>query len=92
MYKPDKNAPKNIEPATEQHSAQKERSQLMFTLAIVLIICGGNGIGLVAGGLLWKFTGQALSAIVLMIAITILAFSAAMLLLVRRNKRTASKK
>ena len=73
-------------------SARRDRARLMFTLAIVLIICGGNGIGLLAGGLLWKYTGQVMPAVGMMIAITAAAFTAAMLMLILRAKKAQANK
>lgn len=64
--------------------------RLRSVLLTVLIICGGNGAGLVAGALVWKKTGNIPLAIVLLIGITAAAFCAAMLLFKKRNRRSGS--
>ena len=56
-------------------------------LLVVLIICGGNGLGILAAGLIWKFTQSIAGAIVAVVTITVIAFVIAMVLVVRHNKR-----
>ena len=54
---------------------------------VVAIICGGNGIGILAAGLIWKFTGNIPGAIAAVVAITVVAFVCAMALIVHHNRK-----
>lgn len=54
-------------------------NRLIFVLVLVLIFCGGNGAGMLAGALIWKMTGQLKPAILAVVGITVLAFVIAML-------------
>ena len=56
-------------------------------LLVVLIICGGNGVGILAAGVIWKLTQHMAAAIVAAVIITVLAFAVGMTLVVLHNKR-----
>ena len=58
-----------------------------ISLLVVAIICGGNGIGILAAGLIWKFTGNIPGAIAAVVAITVVAFVCAMALIVHHNRK-----
>ena len=58
--------------------------KLKSVLLTVLILCGGNGVGLIAGVLAWRRTGSIPLAIVLLVGITAAAFCAAMFLFRKR--------
>ena len=53
--------------AMEQEQAEVElpKARIAYVMAIVAILCGGNGIGIVAAGLLWKKTQNLSGAIAL---------------------------
>lgn len=75
-------------PDTPETSAPQGDSQrLTYVLLVVLIICGGNGLGILAAGLVWKFTQSIVGAILAVVVITIIAFVSAMVLVVRHNKK-----
>lgn len=38
----------------EQADVELPKARIAYVMAIVAILCGGNGIGIVAAGLLWK--------------------------------------
>ncbi len=76
-------------PDTQKAPApQGDPKRLTYVLLVVLIICGGNGIGILAAGLIWKYTGTIAGAITAVVAITIAAFVCAMVLVVRHNKKS----
>ena len=60
--------------------------RLINIMIVVLIICGGNGLGIILAVVLWKYTGMVLLPITLMIALTAMFFTGAMLLLRKLNK------
>lgn len=68
----------------DKRREQDERDKLRFVLKIVLIICGGNGIGVLAGAFFWKYTGRTPQAVTLMVLITAAAFLYAVLLIKKR--------
>ena len=55
--------------------------RLILVLVFVLIFCGGNGIGILLGALIWKKTGSMAGGITAMLIITIAAFALAMLVI-----------
>ena len=59
---------------------KKENStaDLVFVLLIVLLICGGNGLGILAAGLLWKAAGRLALSITVLVLITLTGFALAM--------------
>lgn len=61
--------------------------QLKFVLLVVLILCGGNGVGIIAAALVWKCTASLAGTILTVVAITIVAFLWAMVLILRHNKK-----
>ena len=65
-------------PASDTARAGKLR--LIVVLLFVLIFCGGNGAGILIGFFLWKVTGNKLTAVLVMLAITVFAFAMAMVL------------
>ncbi len=66
---------------------QNDPQKLIYVLLVVLIICGGNGIGILTAGLIWKLTGAIGIAVLVAVIITIVAFSAAMLLMIYHSKK-----
>lgn len=79
----DKNAPETPETPAPQGDPQR----LTYVLLVVLIICGGNGVGILAAGLIWKLTGNVPGAIAAVVAVTVAAFALAMVLVVRHNRK-----
>ena len=71
----------------ETPAPQGDSQRLTYVLLVVLIICGGNGLGILAAGLVWKFTQSIVGAILAVVVITIIAFVSAMVLVVRHNKK-----
>lgn len=71
----------------ETPAPQGDSQRLTYVLLVVLIICGGNGLGILAAGLVWKFTQNIAGAIIAVVAITIVAFISAMALVVHHNKK-----
>ena len=61
--------------------------QLLFVLLVVLIICGGNGVGILAAGVIWKLMHRLAIAIAAAVIITVLAFAAGMALVLLRSRR-----
>lgn len=61
--------------------------QLKFVLLVVLILCGGNGAGIIAAALVWKFTGSLTGTILTVVTITVVAFLCVMVMILRRNKK-----
>lgn len=74
-----------ITPETSQ--PQQDPNRLLHVMLVVLIICGGNGLGIVAAALIWKFTGALAAAILTAVGITAIAFFGAILLIVSHNKK-----
>ena len=72
-------------PAPEQQ--QGDPQKLIYVLLVVLIICGGNGAGILTAGLIWKLTGAIGAAVLAAVVITVIAFAAAMLLMVLHGKK-----
>lgn len=65
----------------------QDPQRLKYVLLVVLIICGGNGVGIVTGALLWKCTGAVVGAILTAVAITAAALIGALALIVSHNKK-----
>jgi predicted lipid-binding transport protein (Tim44 family) len=63
-------------------STSSSKTKLLFVLVVVFIICGGNGLGLLMGGLVWHATGQIGLAIAVMVGITLLALGIAICVIV----------
>ena len=42
----------------EQADVELPKARIAYVMAIVAILCGGNGIGIVAAGLRWKKTNH----------------------------------
>jgi hypothetical protein len=58
-------------------STNSSKSKLIFVLVVVFIVCGGNGLGFLMGGLVWRATQKIGIAIAVMVGITLLAFGLA---------------
>ena len=71
----------------EASAPQGDPKRLTYVLLVVAIICGGNGIGILAAGLIWKFTGNIPGAIAAVVAITVVAFVCALALIVHHNRK-----
>ena len=65
----------------------RDAQRLKYVLLVVLILCGGNGAGIIAAALVWKFTGLLWGAVLTLVGITLLAFVGAMALILTRNKK-----
>ena len=80
---------KELLEAMEQEQAEVElpKARIAYVMAIVAILCGGNGIGIVAAGLLWKKTQNLPGAIALAVAFTAAALAiVAVVVLVMCNR------
>ena len=77
----------NVKSDPECREGGQGSGQLLFVLLVVLIICGGNGVGILAAGVIWKLTQHMAAAIVAAVFITVLAFAVGMTLVVLHNKR-----
>lgn len=67
-------------------------ARLVLVLLFVLVTCGGNGMGILIGFLVWKSTGNSIMAIGIMLLITILAFTIAMVIISRLLRSIAQEK
>ena len=56
--------------------------QLKFVLLTVLVLCGGNGVGIIAAALVWKATASVKFAILTLVAITVVALVSALAMIV----------
>ena len=68
---------------------EKSTADLVFVLLIVLLICGGNGLGILAAGLLWKAAGSLALSITVLVLITLTGFALAMALVAVNHRRIA---
>ncbi len=68
---------------------KRTTANLVFVLLVVLIICGGNGMGILIGGLLWKATERLSLAILAVVGITVIAFALAMALVALNHRSIA---
>ncbi len=80
----EKDSEVNNQEKKEQPPANSTK-RLVNIMIVVLIICGGNGFGIILAAVLWKYTGMVLASIALMIVITAIFFITAMLILRRLN-------
>ena len=46
------------------------KDRMLFVMLIVAVLCGGNGIGIVAAGLFWKRTQNLAGAVGIVVAVT----------------------
>ena len=76
-----------IQSADSPAKPEEGLGRMAYVLLVVLIICGGNGIGIITGALVWKFTGAVGIAIALAIGITAAAFAGAMLLIRSHHRK-----
>lgn len=65
--------------------------QLKFVLLVVLILCGGNGAGIIAAALVWKFTGSLTGTILTVVLVTVIALIVALTLILSHNKKKGQK-
>lgn len=63
------------------------RRKLTFVMLVVLILCGGNAIGIITAALIWKFTGAVAGAILTAVVITLVALLCAIALILHHNRR-----
>lgn len=80
---------KELLEAMEQEQAEVElpKARIAYVMAIVAILCGGNGIGIVAAGLLWKKAQNLPGAIALAVAFTAAALAiVAVVVLVHKHQ------
>ena len=77
----------NAKNEPERREGGQGSGQLLFVLLVVLIICGGNGVGILAAGVIWKLTHRLAIAIAVAVIITVLAFAAGMALVLLRGRR-----
>ena len=77
----------NVKSDPECREGGQGSGQLLFVLLVVLIICGVNGVVILAAGVIWKLTQHMAAAIVAAVIITVLAFAVGMTLVVLHNKR-----
>lgn len=77
----------NVKSDPERREDGQGSGQLLFVLLVVLIICGGNGVGILAAGVIWTLTQHMAAAIVAAVIITVLAFTVGMTLVILHNKR-----
>ena len=63
------------------------RARIIFVMIIVAVICGGNGMGIVAAGIYWKLTGNLSAAIAIVVGVTVgaLALAAVIALIYKRR-------
>ena len=61
--------------------------KLIFVMLVVLIICGGNALGILTAALIWKLSGSIPAAILALAGITLVAFVCGMALVVLRSRR-----
>ncbi|MBR1781226.1 MAG: hypothetical protein IJ751_07495 [Oscillospiraceae bacterium] len=65
----------------------QDPNKLLFVMLVVLIICGGNGLGILTAALIWRLTGLRAAAILAVVGITVVAFVCGMALIVFRNRK-----
>lgn len=65
----------------------QDPQRLKFVLLVVLILCGGNGAGIIAAALVWKSTGLLWGAILTLVGITLLAFLGAIALILSHTRK-----
>ena len=73
------NAPEDKIPA-ELPRGLRPMDRVIFVLAMVGVLCGGNGLGIVAAGVYWKLTGNVGGAILIIVCVTTAAILAAVLI------------
>ena len=71
-----------------ENNETQERKKLVFVLLVVLILCGGNGIGIITAALIWKFTGAIAGAILTAVAITLAALLCVIAMILHRSRRS----
>lgn len=64
-------------------------AKLLYVMAIVLIVCGGNGAGLLAGAVIWRASRRTALAVAVMLAITLLAIGLAVCVLLACRRAAA---
>jgi Na+/citrate or Na+/malate symporter len=79
----------NPDPRTTQNPQQnppQDPQRLLFVMLVVLIVCGGNGVGIITAALIWKYTGRVVAAIVAVTIITLLALAGALALILCHSR------
>lgn len=72
---------------TPEHQQPRQNTkQVAYVMLVVLIICGGNGVGIITAALIWKSTHLLAAAIVSVSVITILALLGGIIMIVRHNR------
>ncbi len=67
------------------------KARIAYVMAIVAVLCGGNGIGILAAGLHWKANGNLPVAIGIAVGVTALALVAVAIIVLVHKKRTKKK-
>lgn len=62
---------------------------LVFVLLVVLIICGGNAVGILVGAIIWTASGRMVPAVTALVVISIAAFAVGMALVALNHRRIA---
>ena len=62
---------------------------LVFVLLVVLIICGGNAVGILVGAVIWTASGRMVPAVTALVVISIAAFAVGMALVALNHRRIA---
>lgn len=75
---------------SEEAEVELPKARIAYVMAIVAVLCGGNGIGIVAAGLYWKQTqslGGAIGIVALATAIALAVVAVIVLVNHRRVKK-----
>lgn len=67
------------------------KARIAYVMAIVAVLCGGNGIGILSAGLYWKATGSLPGAIGIVVGVTVLALLVVAVIVLVHKKRTKKK-
>ena len=67
------------------------KARIAYVMAIVAVLCGGNGIGILSAGLYWKTTGNLPVAIGIVVGVTVLALLVVAVIVLVHEKRTKKK-
>lgn len=78
-------------PAVEEGEVQLPVHRILYVMAIVAVLCGGNGAGIVAAGLYWKAAHHVAGAIAIAAGATAAALLIVVLIVVL-HKRNVKKK
>ena len=67
------------------------KARIAYVMAIVAVLCGGNGAGILGAGLYWKATGNLPVAIGIVVGATALGLLAVAAIVLIHKKRTKKK-